>query len=152
MMSQPTVAQLVTAVRSQLETAILPTIDDAGQQKLLAMVDHILATVQIRSEHEIDWMVSHTDAVVALATDAVGTGDAVPGVAAALDRYRARRRGTLRTSDVTADYGLAAEILSVLLETTADGGGDIARQAQALLAADVTRGVEVVGEFTLVPP
>jgi hypothetical protein len=151
-MSQPSVAQLVSAVRSQLAAAILPSIEDPGQQKLLAMVDHILQTVQIRSEHEIEWMVNHTKDIVALASDCVRAGEAAPQLVEALDRYRVRHRETLHTSEVTADYGLAAEILSALLETTLGLGGDTARRAQALLAADVARGVEVVGEFSLVPP
>ena len=66
-MSTPSVAALATAIREQLSTAIAPALADDGQKKLLAIIDHLLSTIAVRAEHEIDWMVAHTADVVELA-------------------------------------------------------------------------------------
>lgn len=152
MMSTPTVAQLVTAIREQLATVISPALEDESHRKLLALVDHLLQTVSVRAEHEIDWMVAHTNDVVGLAQQFVDGGAAPATVDAALQRYRDGQQPSLATSAVTANYALAAETLSAILEFTANDDGPIARTARELLDRDVHRGVEVVGDFKLVPP
>ncbi len=152
MMSKPTSAQLITAVREHLTAAILPSIDDSGQQKLLGMIDHLLQTVAVRAEHEIDWMVNHNRDVVALAQDMDDAGAAPAEVRAALQRYREEVGNSLATSVVTANYGLAAELLAAMLEATVTDTGRFGLAARQLLKSDVARGVQIVGEFELVPP
>ena len=51
-MSTPSVAALVTAIRDQLSTAISPALADDGPKKLLAVIDHLLHTIEVRSEHD----------------------------------------------------------------------------------------------------
>lgn len=152
MMSKPSTMQLITAVREHLAAAILPAITDVGQQKLLAMIDHLLQTASVRAEHEIDWMVEHTREVVALGQDMVDTGSATVDVVAALSRYRELHGTSLTASSVTADYGLAAELLAAMLEVTVSDAGKYGSAARDLLARDVARGVQIVGEFELIAP
>jgi hypothetical protein len=152
MMSQPSVVQLVSAIREQLTMVVEPALEDEGRRKVLGMIDHLLQTIQVRAEHEIEWMVGHTNNVVALAERAVRDGHAAPAVAEALRQYHGGRRQTLKTSDVTADYGLAAEVLSAILESTVSDDYPVAVEARALLQSDIQHGVDIVGEFVLVPP
>jgi len=152
MMSRPTTAQLVDAIRENLSAAILPAIDDPGQQKLLAMIDHLLQTVAVRAEHEIDWMVTHNRAVVALAQDVVEAGSAPEPVIAALARYRENHSTSLAAREVTANYALAAEVLAAMLEASISDAGEFGGAARELLQRDVEHGVQIVGEFELVPP
>jgi hypothetical protein len=152
MMSKPTTAQLVTAIRENLSAAILPAVSDAGQQKLLAMIDHLMQTIAVRAEHEIDWMVTHNRAVVALAQDMVQAAAAPAPVIAALTRYRENHSTSLAASAVTADHALAAEVLATMLEATISDTGEFGLAARELLEHDVAHGVQIVGEFELVPP
>ena len=152
MMSTPTVAQLVTAIREQLSTVISPGLQDEIHRKSLALIDHLLQTIAVRAEHEIDWMVGHTNDVVGLAQQMVDGDGAPAAVRAALQRYRDDRQPSLSTSAVTANYALAAEIHSAILEFTVNDDGPIARTARELLHTDVARGVAIVGDFELVPP
>jgi hypothetical protein len=152
-MSTPSVAALVTAIRDQMSTAISPALADDGPKKLLAVIDHLLQTIEVRSEHEIDWMVGHIADVVELAERFVA-GEAAPEpVAAALQRYHEGQRPGLTASVVTANFALAAEVLSTMLDATAADNGEIAVAAKELMTRDVQRGVEIVGDdFELVPP
>lgn len=152
-MSTPSVAALLTAIRDQLSTAISPALADERQKKLLAVIDHLLQTVAVRSEHEIDWMVGHSTDVVELAERFVAGGAAPQPVAAALQRYHEGKQPGLTARVVTANFALAAEVLSTMLEATASDNGEIAVAAKELMASDVQRGVEIVGDdFELVPP
>jgi hypothetical protein len=152
-MSTPSVAAVVTAIRDQLSTAISPALADERQKKLLAVIDHLLQTVAVRSEHEIDWMVGQIADVVELAERFVATGAAPEPVVTALQRYRDGKRTGLATSVVTANFALAAEVLSTVLEATAADDGEIAVAAQELMARDVQRGIDIVGDdFKLVTP
>jgi hypothetical protein len=152
-MSTPSVAAVVTAIRDQLSTAISPALADDRQKKLLAVIDHLLHTIAVRSEHEIDWMVGQTADVVELAQRFVAAGAAPEPVATALQRYRDGHRPGLATSVVTANFALAAEVLSTVLEATSTDDGEIAVTARELMARDVQRGIDIVGDdFKLVTP
>jgi hypothetical protein len=152
MMTTPTVAQLVTVIRGQLSTVVAPALEDEGLRKLMGIIDHLLQTVAVRADHEIDWMVSHTNKVVALAQNTVDDDVAPAAVGDALQRFYADRQSTLETSAVTANYALAAEVLSALLESTIDDDGPVGRATRELLHTDIERGVQIVGEFELIPP
>jgi hypothetical protein len=152
-MSTPSVAALATAIREQLSTAISPALAEDGQKKLLAMIDHLLQTIAVRAEHEIDWMVTHTTDVIELAARFVQSGVAPEPVVAALRRYHELHRAGLTASVVTSNFALAAEILSTVLEATAADDSEIAVSARDLMDRDVQRGVDIVGDdFELVPP
>jgi hypothetical protein len=151
-MSTPSVVALISAIRAQLDTVVVPAVDDEAARKTLAMVDHLLQTIAVRAEHEIDWMVEHVADVTELAAQYVAAGIGGVAVSSALDAYRAGSGHGLSASVVTGNYALAATVLSAMLEATVTDDGVLALAARALLRRDVARGVEVVGEFELVPP
>jgi len=152
MMSTPTVAQLVTAIRAQLSEVVAPAVDDPAAGRVLGMVDHLLQTIAVRAEHEIEWMVAHVDDVVGLAEEFVDGEGGSESIALALNRYRAEHRPSLSTSAMTENFALANGVLSAILETTVSDDGPLARRARDLMRRDVAHAVDVVGDFVLVPP
>jgi hypothetical protein len=152
MMSTPTVAQLVAAIRAQLSEVIAPAVEDPAAGGALAMIDHLLQTIAIRSEHEIEWMVAHVDRVVRLAEQFVDHEGGSESVDLALSRYRAEHQDSLSASAVTANFALANGVLSAILEATVSDEGPLARRARDLVRRDVAHGVDIVGEFELVLP
>jgi hypothetical protein len=152
MMSTPTVAQLVAAIRAQLSEVIAPAVEDPAAGGALGMIDHLLQTIAIRAEHEIEWMVAHVDDVVRLAEEFTdGDGGSEP-VDLALSRYRAEQQNSLSAGAMTANFALANGVLSAILEATVSDEGPLASRARDLVRRDVAHGVEIVGEFELVPP
>jgi len=152
MMSTPTVAQLVTAIRAQLSEVVAPAVDDPAAGRVLGMVDHLLQTIAVRAEHEIEWMVAHVEDVVGLAEEFVDGEGGSESIDLALNRYRAEHRRSLSTSAVTENFALANGVLSAILETTVSDDGPLARRARDLMRRDVAHAVDVVGDFVLVPP
>jgi hypothetical protein len=152
MMSTPTVAQLVTAIRAQLSEVVAPAVDDPAAGRVLGMVDHLLQTIAVRAEHEIEWMVAHVDDVVGLAEEFVDGEGGSESIDLALNRYRAEHRRSLSTSAVTENFALANGVLSAILETTVSDDGPLARRARDLMRRDVAHAVDIVGDFVLVPP
>jgi len=152
MMSKPSVVQLVGAIRENLSGAIAPAVANPGAQKLLLMIDHLLQTIGVRAEHEIDWMVTYADDVANLAERMVAADTAPASVTETLHRYHKQRSTSLATSAVTANYALAGDVLSAILEATISDEGDVGVSARGLLARDVAYGVDIVGEFELIPP
>ncbi|MCU1694881.1 MAG: hypothetical protein JWR34_944 [Mycobacterium sp.] len=152
MMSTPTVAQLVTAIRAQLSEVVAPAVEDPAAGRVLGMVDHLLQTIAVRAEHEIEWMVTHVDDVVGLAEEFVVGEGGSESIDLALNRYRAEHRRSLSTSAMTANFALANGVLSAILETTVSDDGPLARRARDLMRRDVAHAVDIVGDFALVPP
>jgi hypothetical protein len=152
MMSTPTVAQLVTAIRAQLSEVVAPAVEDPAAGRVLGMVDHLLQTIVVRAEHEIEWMVAHVDDVVGLAEEFVDGEGGSESIDLALNRYRAEHRQSLSTSAVTENFALANGVLSAILEATVSDDGPLARRARDLMRRDVAHAVDIVGDFVLVPP
>lgn len=152
MMTQPSVVRLIDVIRTQLSEIVGPALTDDAPRSTLGMIDHLLQTIQTRSEREIDWMVMHTRDVIGLARRAVTAGDVSSKVSDAVDAYAANRADGLTTTQVTADYARAATVLSLLLEETVGESSDIAIEARELLEREVQWGVDVVGNFVLVAP
>jgi hypothetical protein len=116
------------------------------------MVDHLLQTIAVRAEHEIEWMVTHVDDVVGLAEEFVVGEGGSESIDLALNRYRAEHRRSLSTSAMTANFALTNGVLSAILETTVSDDGPLARRARDLMRRDVAHAVDIVGDFVLVPP
>jgi hypothetical protein len=70
----------------------------------------------------------------------------------ALSRYRAEQQNSLSAGAMTANFALANGVLSAILEATVSDEGPLASRARDLVRRDVAHGVEIVGEFELVPP
>jgi hypothetical protein len=152
MMTQPSVARLIEVIRTQLTEVVLPVLPDDGPRSTLGMVDHLLQTIQTRSEKEIEWMKLQITDVIGLAERAAARGDVSSTVSDAVDAFKADSMGSLATSEVTADYAKAAAVLSLLLEETVNTPSDTAIEARHLMEREVQWGVDIVGEFVLVAP
>jgi hypothetical protein len=152
MMSTPTLAQLVSAIRAQLSEVVALAVEDPAAGRVLAMIDHLLQTIAVRAEHEIEWMVAHIDDVVRLAEEFTDGEGGSERIALALSQYRAEHQNSLSASAMTANFALANGVLSAMLEATVSDEGPLARRARDLMRRDVAHGADIVGEFELVPP
>ncbi len=148
MMTQPTSARLLEVVRQELADHIGPAITDPQLAGSLAMVQHILTTLETRTAHEIGWMVEEIEEVEAVAAGIIGELPNAP-VAEALAQLRAAPPASLHLDAVTERYVLGSEVLSRLLEAVpADHPrrGDV----EALLDTRLAHETAIMGEFSLV--
>jgi len=102
MMTQPSTTRILDVVRQELAENVLPVTTDGQAQASLQMIDHILATVAVRVEHEIAWMVEEGDAIGALGDQIVTAEPQATGVATALAALRAAPLTSLHYDDVAA--------------------------------------------------
>ena len=147
MMTQPTSARLLEVVRQELADHLAPAVTDPLLAGSLGMVQHILTTIETRSEHEIAWMVEEIDEVESVATDILA-GFPDTHVAAALARLHGSPLASLHLSDVTDRYALGSEVLSCLLEAVPV---DHPRRAdvEGLLDTRLAHETSIMGEFSL---
>ena len=150
MITRPTSAQLIAEVRRELADNIAPLVSDPQAQGSLQMVDHILSTLAIRAEHELEWMLDEIDDIERVA----GTvADQLPDAAAvrqALDALRTSVYGSRSTNDITDRYALASEALSCAVEATMSSPGPLRDEVSALLDRRLEHETAVIGEFQLV--
>jgi hypothetical protein len=147
--TQPTTARILEVVRQELADNVLPVTTDVQAQASLQMIDHILATVGIRVQHEIAWMVGETESITALAEQVL---DAIPDastVAAALAALRDSMSSSLEYDDVAARYSLAGELLSCALEEV-PSDSTLRPAVESQLDQRMLHEVEIMGEFELV--
>jgi hypothetical protein len=150
MMTRPTTAQLVEAVRRELSDGVAPVIDDPRLQANLTMIDSILASVAVRCRHEIAWIVEEICEIEAAGDEAVTAGVAgSDAVAEALGKLRANRADSLHLDDLLDDYDRAGEVLSLALEAVMPVGGELRDRVEALLDSRMARAVTIRGEFSL---
>jgi hypothetical protein len=147
--TQPSTARILEVVRQELAENVLPVTTDVQAQASLQMIDHILATVAVRVQHEIAWMVEETEAITALGEQVVEALPAASGVAAALAALRTTTSRSLEYDDVAARYSLAGEVLSCALE---DVPSDAPLRAAVEVQLDrrMLHELEIMGEFELV--
>jgi hypothetical protein len=151
MITRPTTAQLLGAVRTEIAERIAPAISDPQLATSLHMIDHILSTLMVRADHELGWMVEEMNAVQAVATRVAES--ALPGaaqVADALTEFVSARSGSAHAADVTDDYNRASEVLSRAVEATSAETGELRESVLALLAGRLAHEESVIGDFQLV--
>jgi len=148
--TRPTSGQLIEEVRRELSTNVAPQVTDPQAQGSLQMVDHILATLAVRAEHEIEWMLDEIDDISAVVGRVAASADAPPSVREALDTLHASPYGSRSLSDVTARYALASEALSRAIEATVATPGPLRDSVNALLDRRLEHETDVIGEFQLV--
>ena len=151
MITRPTTAQLLGVVRTEIAERIAPAVTDPQLATSLHMIDHILATLMVRADHELGWMVEEMSAVEAVASRVVDSG--LPGaanVADALAEFVSGRSGSAHTADVTEDYNRASEVLSRAVEATSAVTGELRESVLALLAGRLSHEESVIGDFQLV--
>jgi hypothetical protein len=147
--TQPTTARILEVVRQELAETVLPVTTDVQAQASLQMIDHILATVIVRVQHEIAWMVEETASITALGEQ---ISDALPhasDIAAALDVLRDSPSNSLDYDDVAARYSRAGEVLSCALEEV-PLDAPLRAAVDAHLEARLRHEVKIMGEFQLV--
>lgn len=151
MLTRPTTSQLLGVVRAELKSSVARLITEPAAQGALHMIDGILASLSVRAEHEIAWMIEETAAIEQLAEHVLATSpsaEAKRSLDSALRAFRAARTSRLHAADVAADYDRASEVLSQLLEITWDDA-EHHEQAKALLRTRIERGVAVAGAASL---
>ena len=149
MITQPTTARILEVVRRELAENVLPVTTDVQAQASLQMIDHILATVGVRVQDEIAWMIEEADAVGALGEQITDALPEAAGVAAALAALRAGTSTSLRYDDVAARYSLAGEVLSCAFEEVPPDA-PLRSSVEAELDRRLRHEVEIMGEFQLV--
>ena len=150
MITRPTSAQLIEEVRRELASNVAPQVTDPQVQGSLQMVDHILATLAVRAEHEIEWMLDEIDDISGVVGRVAASADAPPSVREALDALKTSAYGSRSLSDVTARYALASEALSRAIEATVATTGPLHDEVNALLDRRLEHETDVIGEFQLV--
>jgi hypothetical protein len=150
MITRPTSAQLIEEVRRELSSNVAPQLTDPQAQGSLQMVDHILRTLSVRAEHEIEWMLEEIDDIASVVGRFAASADAPPSVREALDALETSASGSMSLSDVTTRYALASEALSRAIEATVATPGPVRDLVNALLDRRLEHETDVIGEFQLV--
>jgi hypothetical protein len=152
MISRPTTAQLIEVVRRELAERVAPAVTDPQVTTSLQMVDHILATLAVRAEHEAGWMAEEMASIEAVGQRVADSGlPGAPAVADALRAFRARRGAGRSNAEITDDYNAATEVLSRCVEATFAAGGDLRDAVAGLLDQRLAHETDVIGaDFRLV--
>jgi hypothetical protein len=148
--TRPTSAQLIDEVRRELSSNVAAQVADPQIQGSLQMIDHILATLAVRAEHEIAWMTEEIADISRVVGRVVAEPGSPPSVGSALDELRASVDDSLLLSDVTSRYALASEALSRAIEATVATPGPLHDEVSALLDRRLEHETDVIGEFQLV--
>lgn len=150
MITAPTMPQLLATLRDELESTVMPQVDDAPTKVAIEMMQAVLNQLIERAENEFAWMFGEMAAIEAAAGElgpSLGSAD----VDAALAEFRANRADTMTLSAVTADYQRASEVLSRLGEAAyASGDAAAIDTVQGLIDARLATENAAIGEFIAV--
>ena len=151
MITRPTTAQLLGVVRTEIAERVAPAVADPQVATSLQMIDHILATLIVRADHELGWMGEEMQTIESVGSR-VAESDlpGAPHVGEALAEFVAGRNASLHTADVTDDYNRATEVLSRAVEATSAQRGDLRDAVLGLLATRLGHEETVIGDFQLV--
>ncbi|TAM70247.1 hypothetical protein [Mycobacterium sp.] len=149
-MTLPTSSQLISVIRAEIEETISGISEDPRIVNCLSMVDSMLATIAIRCDHEIGWMISEIDDIADLAdrlvVDGVDDGRASSGLAALRDA----ELEDFNTATVRAQYHRASSLLADCAELAMVAGGDSRHRLDAVVARRVDHERQVRGTLELV--
>jgi hypothetical protein len=149
MITQPTTARLIEVVRQELRDQVAPAVGDPQAEASLQMIDHILSTIAVRTQHEIAWMVEETAALCRLGREVVAAYPGASGVAAALAAAEAGATGSLHYDEVAVRYSLASDVLSCAYEQT-PWGSALRTAVEHAFDQRLRHEVDIMGEFQLV--
>jgi hypothetical protein len=150
MITQPSSARVLEAIRTSLRDQVAPRVSDEGTQRTLAMIDSLLFSTITRCDHEIAWMREEIAEIEATAGEILESGlDGVAALRAALEELRLRRSSSDHADDVRADYSRAGEVLSCSIELTMPVGGAIRDRVEKIFDARLARELDVRGSFAL---
>jgi len=150
MIVRPSSRQLLESVREELRTTIADAVADAEAQARLAMIDSVLASVAVRSEHEVAWIREEIAEIEEGARAVIAAGaDGGDRVAEALADLDGRRAASDLVSELHGEYDAAGEVLSRSIEAALPAGGELRQRIEGILARRLAREVEIRGEFSL---
>ena len=150
MIIRPTPSQLLSSVRDELKSMIVPAVSDPEALARLGMIDSMLASVAVRCDNEWLWLHEEIREIEQMAEAMTTSGDpAVVPVAAALQLFREQRSSGNDLHAMHEDYNRASEVLSCALEAGMRLGGELRQHAQRVLEGRLRREVEIRGVFSL---
>jgi hypothetical protein len=151
MLTRPTTDQIILDCRNELLNTISPAVEAPQAKIAIQMMENVLRNCATRALHEIGWMREEIDAMIAFADTVAAAPCSTPAVAAALAAYTEGRSQSLHLAEITVDYDLASQCLSVALEATMAAGDDALRTAgRAILDVRLAHENEIMGEWTFV--
>jgi hypothetical protein len=143
-------SQVISAVRADLREVVAPTVTDPTAKLTLQMIDMVLGQLENSADDQGAWMREEIADIEALADEVVAALPDAPGLPDALTALRDGRAPTGRLGELRAEYKLASEVLSVVLETVVGDPGPLRGRALAVLGARLEREQTIRGEFVLV--
>lgn len=150
MLSRPTTDQIILDCRTELLDTIGPAVDAPQVQVAIQMMENVLRNCAERAAHEIAWMHTETEAMIAYARTVAARVQSAP-TEAALAVYDGGSSTSLHLTDVTANYDLAGECLSTAIEAAmAAGNDDLHRAGRAVLDERLAHENAIMGEWSFV--
>ena len=150
MIARPSARQLLTTIRTELQTSVRAAVSGEDVLARLDMIDSILASVIARADDEAVWLREEIAAITRVAERVVAEGaDADGRVADALADLRAHPAGSDRLPDLHDEYTRAGEVLSRAIEAGSRVGGSLRAAVEAVLEDRLQREVHIRGDFSL---
>jgi len=151
MLSKPTTPQILLDCRRELLETIDPAVTDPTVKVAIQMLENVLRNCAERAAHEIAWMRSESDAMVAYARDVASTVGSTAAIDAALADYDKGDNVSLELDAVSDAYGRAGECLSTALERVfAIGHTELHLRGRAILDVRLAHEDAIKGEWAFV--
>jgi hypothetical protein len=151
MMTLPSSSQMLSVVRAELAETLSGISDDPRVVNCLGMVDSMLASIAVRCDHEIGWMIAEIAEIDEVADHLVAAGHDPDGrIADGLKRLRGSDRASFDTASVRTDYHLASTILADCAEVAVTVGGQPRQRVEAVLATRLDHEQQIRGALELV--
>ena len=133
MLTQPTTDKILLAIANDLNTVVLPAVDDEQAKVLLGQIDQLLRRLSRRSATEIAWMIEEINAI----NEVLGRED--------------RGVTSLLLADVAAEYSEASGALGDAIdEAFAANDEDMIKKLKNLLSLRIEKEQEILGQLDLV--
>ena len=143
-------SQVISAVRADLRDVVAPTVTDPTAKLTLQMIDMVLGQLENSADDQGAWMREEIADIEQLADEVLAALPDAPGLTEALEALRTGRAPSERLGELRAEYKLASEVLSVVLEAVVATPGPLKDRALAVLGARLEREQTIRGEFVLV--
>ena len=133
MLTQPTTDKILLAIANDLNTVVLPAVDDEQAKVLLGQIDQLLRRLSRRSATEIAWMTEEINAI----NEVLGRED--------------RGVTSLLLADVAAEYSEASGALGDAIdEAFAANDEDMIKKLKNLLSLRIEKEQEILCQLDLV--
>jgi hypothetical protein len=150
MMTLPSSSQLIAVVRADIAETLSGISEDPQVVNCLTMVDSMLASIAIRCEHEIGWMITEIDEIVDLGEEMVTDGRDDGRIAAGLAGLGDHPLTSFDTATIRARYHQASAVLADCVELALTAGGQIRSRVEQVLAIRLDHESEIRGALALV--